>query len=202
MKLSKENIQFIDTYLKNSNVIYIDIRFEMIDHIATAVEEKMEVENLDFYDAFKKYMIENKTELIINNRASKFFSWTEISIYLKQLIHPTMLLVAVLLFITHKYIDINRYFSEVFTFNNLVFIIFIAIMLFQTGYHYLYVKKKYYGIEKTSQILMIIYLLLPFLQSKNIIISLIFIYLLVVYLFYFYKETSKFKKHKYNFAKT
>lgn len=53
MRLSKENIQFIDNYLKNSGVSYFDIRMEMLDHVATAVEQKMTVENLDFYDAFK-----------------------------------------------------------------------------------------------------------------------------------------------------
>ncbi|WP_329806792.1 hypothetical protein [Flavobacterium facile] len=68
MKLTKENIQFIDNYLKNSQVIYYDIRMEMLDHVATAVEQKMEVENLDFYDAFKNYMVINKTELLKLNK--------------------------------------------------------------------------------------------------------------------------------------
>ncbi len=62
MKLTTENIKFIDNYLKNSEVIYYDIRMEMLDHVATAVEEKMEAENLDFYDAFKSYMVVNKKE--------------------------------------------------------------------------------------------------------------------------------------------
>ena len=57
MSLSSENIQFIDNYLKNSEVIYYDIRMEMLDHVATAVEHKMQAENLDFYDAFKSYMV-------------------------------------------------------------------------------------------------------------------------------------------------
>ncbi|MBD3725032.1 MAG: hypothetical protein IE891_09740, partial [Flavobacteriaceae bacterium] len=51
MSLNKEQIKFIDNYLKNSEVIYYDIRMEMLDHIASAVEQKMEAENLDFYDA-------------------------------------------------------------------------------------------------------------------------------------------------------
>ena len=48
MSLSSENIKFIDNYLKNSEVIYYDIRMEMLDHVATAVERKMQTENLDF----------------------------------------------------------------------------------------------------------------------------------------------------------
>ena len=42
MKLTKENIKFIDTYLENSNIIHIDIRMEMLDHIASVIETKME----------------------------------------------------------------------------------------------------------------------------------------------------------------
>ena len=66
MKLTKEYIQFIDNYLKNSEVIYYDIRMEMHDHVASAVEQKMEAENLDFYDAFKSYMVVNKKEVLKN----------------------------------------------------------------------------------------------------------------------------------------
>ena len=62
-KLTKENIQFIDTYLLNSEVIYKDIRVEMIDHVATAIEVKMKAENEDFYDTFKIFMVENKAFL-------------------------------------------------------------------------------------------------------------------------------------------
>lgn len=67
MSLSKENIKFIDNYLKNSEVIYYDIRMEMLDHVATAVEQKMETENIDFYDAFKNYMVLNKKEVLKSN---------------------------------------------------------------------------------------------------------------------------------------
>ena len=44
MKLSKESIQSIDSYLKHEGFVYVDIRMEMVDHVANAVEEKMEVE--------------------------------------------------------------------------------------------------------------------------------------------------------------
>ena len=53
MKLNEEQIKFIDKYLQKSDVIFVDVRAELIDHIASAVEEKMHSENLDFYDAFK-----------------------------------------------------------------------------------------------------------------------------------------------------
>ena len=73
MKLSKENIQSIDNYLKHEGFIYVDIRMEMVDHIANAVEGKMEVESLNFYDAFKSYMISNKKEIMKQNKEHGFY---------------------------------------------------------------------------------------------------------------------------------
>lgn len=62
--LTTQNLKFIDNYLKKSEIIFEDIRMEMTDHIASAIEEKMKVDNIDFYDAFKSYMISNKKELL------------------------------------------------------------------------------------------------------------------------------------------
>jgi hypothetical protein len=63
-KLNKEQIEFIDTYLKNSGVVYDDIRFEMTDHIATALEEM----DGDFIDNVRQYMLEHKAGLVKSNR--------------------------------------------------------------------------------------------------------------------------------------
>lgn len=63
--LTKENIQFIDTYLKNSDIIFTDIRVEMVDHIASEIEHLMENgDTRDFYYIFKDYMIANKKGLV------------------------------------------------------------------------------------------------------------------------------------------
>lgn len=63
MKLSSQNIQFIDTYLKNSDIQFIDVRMEMVDHVASEVEAMMEQEQLSFYNAFKHFMVLHKKEL-------------------------------------------------------------------------------------------------------------------------------------------
>jgi uncharacterized protein with von Willebrand factor type A (vWA) domain len=73
MKLSKENIRFIDNYLKFNEVVYFDIRLEMLDHVATAVEQKMNEEQLEFYDAFKEYMVQNKKEVMKFNKGVGFY---------------------------------------------------------------------------------------------------------------------------------
>lgn len=66
-KLSNEQIQFIDNYLYNSGVRYIDIRSEMTDHVATVLET-MEG---DFGQNFSEYMISNKKELLAGNKVFK-----------------------------------------------------------------------------------------------------------------------------------
>ena len=64
-KLTKENIQFIENYLENSDVFYADIRMEMTDHIASAIEDEMnDGDQREFYYIFKDYMVENKARLI------------------------------------------------------------------------------------------------------------------------------------------
>lgn len=64
-KLSKEDIAFIDTYLKNSDIVFSDIRIEMVDHVASEIESIInEGDNRDFYYIFKDYMVKNKVDLL------------------------------------------------------------------------------------------------------------------------------------------
>ena len=64
MNFNKEQIQFIDQYLKKSEVVFDDLRMELVDHTASAVAYKMVEEDIDFYDAFKNYMVENKKSIL------------------------------------------------------------------------------------------------------------------------------------------
>jgi hypothetical protein len=207
MKLTKSQIQFIDNYLENSDVIYIDLRYEMIDHIATGVEEMMDKDKIDFYDAFKNYMVIHKKSILKNNKSRYSYSWLSIKQFLLFLAKPFQLLIALLLFIFYKNIDIHVYFSKDFTVNNLFFIIIFSLMVVQVVYfHYLF-KKKLYCIESVAVILNIIYLFhiffFPFYGKKNIseITLTIFTYLLLGYVFYFFQQLSKYKKQYFNLIK-
>ncbi len=57
MKLTKQKIQYIDDYLRQSGVIYWDVRLELLDHIVTAIEEKITKEALSFDEALKEITI-------------------------------------------------------------------------------------------------------------------------------------------------
>lgn len=83
MKLNKNQIQFIDGYLQRNDVIYVDIRAEMIDHIATGVEEKMKVEDIEFHDAFVSYVNSNRKEIFSMNKNSWRNTFLELKNYFR-----------------------------------------------------------------------------------------------------------------------
>ena len=49
MKLTKEEIEVIDNYLKEKKIKYIDIRAELLDHLATEFEEKSDYNLIEDY---------------------------------------------------------------------------------------------------------------------------------------------------------
>lgn len=50
MKLDQKQVEEIETVLENSGVVYVDYKFEILDHIATEVEHVME----EFDESFEK----------------------------------------------------------------------------------------------------------------------------------------------------
>jgi hypothetical protein len=48
MRLTKEQIQFIDHRLENEGIKYWDVRIEVLDHVVSEVEEKSKAENSQF----------------------------------------------------------------------------------------------------------------------------------------------------------
>ncbi len=54
IKLTKEQIQYIENYLIKNDVKFWDVRVELLDHIATAVEEKMKQDNKSFLKALSE----------------------------------------------------------------------------------------------------------------------------------------------------
>jgi len=51
MKLTKEEIQFIDNYLVKNEVKFWDVRLELLDHIVSAIEDKIGNEGVSFNEA-------------------------------------------------------------------------------------------------------------------------------------------------------
>ncbi|PKB42589.1 hypothetical protein AX016_0757 [Cellulophaga sp. RHA19] len=172
MKLNKENIQFIDTYLKNSDIMFTDVRTEMVDHVATAVLEKMEEETLTFYDAFKAYMVVYKKDLLKYNMQ---FKKTTDKIVLKSLfkkfIAPLNIGVMVVsFFLLIQFFPLgNKKFVKLIPFGFLI----IALLV----YYIVVLKKRkqrFSGIERAGLMLTLIFQLYnafqhPFFNEKSVI---------------------------------
>ena len=209
MKLTAENIQFIDNYLKNSEVIYYDIRMEMLDHVATAVEQKMAAENLDFYDAFKSYMVVNKKGLMLQNEKTLKFNFRFIIPFLKYCAKPQNLLVFLFSYLLF-YFGIQKY-SVLLVSRIIVGTVFfgmIAWVLFNFIYFSFSKSKRFYAVEKNGVILFAAYHPVQFYQngillgSENVsifhgIVLTFFLSWFLVFLLFNRTEIQKIKSLKY-----
>ena len=171
MKLSNQEIRFIDHYLQKADVIFVDVRLELTDHIASAVEEKMEVEELPFYDAFKAYMVVNKKMLLASNRRNfKNFKNAIIS-FSKTFIKPQNIIFAIMLLFGFRYL--NQLISlEIMSIG--IFSIFFLFVFVQAIYTIFIIKKRYLYLENSSSVLLVIYYVNLFsngfgLHAKNFI---------------------------------
>ena len=73
MKLSKEEITYIDDYLIKSGVKYWDVRLELLDHIINAVEDLMKQEGYSFNEALLEVHRDFGNQLIEKSLPPKDF---------------------------------------------------------------------------------------------------------------------------------
>ncbi|WP_452219075.1 hypothetical protein [Lacinutrix undariae] len=150
MILTEENIQFIDTYLENADVVFTDVRMEMVDHVASEIENRMK--NGDdrlFYDVFKSYMIEEKSNLLKSHKKHiKTIDKALGILLLKQLYSIKSLLIFMILFcgfkLTFKLFDVTL---NIYTAKEIGFI---QLLLMATLYFvFLYRKSgRFSGVER------------------------------------------------------
>ena len=205
MKLTKDEIQFIDSYLKKEGIIYADIRYEMVDHIACAVEEKMEAQKASFNFAFKAFMAATRKEIM--KRSGKWFlSLAEAKRFIGFLFKPQMLVVlAVFLGLNYffkdlKIIEENQKYFKIGIFWTIGIIGFFQFIFFRV-----ILKKRFYYVEKTGQILALIYLLNmviinPFSKSTatNNYFYILLIYLVIGYICFSVNQITSFYHLKMN----
>jgi hypothetical protein len=64
MEITKQQLQRVAHYLNVKDIIYIDLRMEVFDHIVSDIEAKMMAEKLDFETAFYKVTVTWNKHLI------------------------------------------------------------------------------------------------------------------------------------------
>lgn len=204
MKLNKNQIQFIDGFLQRNDVIYVDIRAEMIDHIATGVEEKMKVEDIEFHDAFVSYVNSNRKEIFSMNKKTWQSTLSELKNYFRFFLKPKSLFAVVLiimLFFTFRKTMVYTFLKEDLSFYFLL--IFLSYSVLSMIYFFGIKKKRYYFIERSNIVLSILYwinlfLFKPFDKQEYIsdVLTIVFMCLFVVYVLYAINQINKFFNSK------
>lgn len=164
MELNKEQIKKIDSFLEAIGIEYIDIRFEMVDHIASEIEDN--VEDIDsffkedgFQTHFIKFMLSKKESLLQKYRAQEknlnlFFIKSFCKSIVKTLLTPITLTTSLfLIFITTKLG--HTYFKEL----SIVFITLTFLMHINTSIKINVFMKKYHEIKFISFYMILISML-------------------------------------------
>lgn len=206
MKITKENIQFIDNYLTKSEVVYDDLKLELIDHISSAVQDKMNEEQIDFYNAFKNYMVMHKKDIL---KAGKVNQPIEIistfKIFIKFCLKKEMLALSLISFGFLYYNYDNLFLNNELQSHFFSMIIVVSFSLIWMLVFYFVFKKRFYVLEKNFVIINVIIQMFNiinlFTDSKILftvfitilfpIISLLFICFMVYNTFIFYSKTQK-----------
>ena len=207
-KVTIQDLKFIDNYLKKSEIFYDDVRMELTDHIASAVEEKMLIENSDFYDAFKSYMIENKKDLIKKFSGSGLISFQPIKSFGLFLTKPLSLYL-LLFYICILYAFEDKVNKELFVLDFYSFWMGFIILfgLSHQIFFGLNKKKRFFAIEQTFFVLLIFQYMLNFSvnSSQTSTAKIFYYYSLLVFLtsvfllFYFNRIKNYYNnKHIWN----
>jgi hypothetical protein len=197
--LNQEQIRFIDDYLQGSKVRYVDVRSELTDHIATAVEHKMQDEALDFYEAFKAFMAVNKQQLLQRNNATFAYFKEAIVSFCPTLWHPINLIFGGML------LFLMGYFDSILSLQGIHYASYFLILclgLTQRMYFSLVMKKHYLRLEYLNYALMTIYFISAMLNGSfddfkgNAITLSISITLFFAYSRYAFATIQKFKTNR------
>jgi hypothetical protein len=204
-KLTANDLKFIHNYLKKSEVIYDDILLELTDHIASAVEEKMLFENIDFYDAFKNYMVENKRELFKKFSVGVLASMEPIKSFGMFLLQPVSLILGVF-FIVSFYFFNGSIDKATFVYDfQMYWLLFIVI--FGIGHHLFFrliKKKRFFIVEQSWIVLVVVQNMLNFFASpklsnlsKNFYGDFLILYFTIVFLFFYFSRVKKYYNNKH-----
>lgn len=217
MKLTKEQILQIEDYLTKKGIKYIDIRFEILDHISTDVEALMQ--KVSFEDAFEKVKEKwNKNFsykwsfwLGLANGGSKLFIDNCVKIYKPILIKGgiTLFLFLTLTLFFYKQIQVD--FAPFQTFAKYLFLVFSIIYVSliyywkhkinkagkNTSYYYLYKKNVMPNIAITALfILQVLVFNDTNFDVSIFMFSYVFLFNLYIGFTFYSKHFSTLKKYK------
>ncbi|MDO6811784.1 hypothetical protein [Tenacibaculum soleae] len=218
MELTQEQTKKINDFLEGIGVDYIDIRYEMVDHIASEIEEKVSdtdafFENQRFQTIFVKYMLSKKDALQKKyQKIVKRKFWGDFKTISKNILWESVKIKNIAIFIifgvlTYSLSLFNKKKSLIFLF------VLLLINYCYNGYIFSRAYKKYGNIKLLQSYTLILtffsyfplYINNPVLMSSktdvkiwNIYIHVTFIYLMFLLYKTFMNQKEKIdKKYQY-----
>ena len=202
MKLTKQNIKIIDNFLKRKGVVHWDIRLEMIDHLASKIEQENINFSIDYLQKDLPYWKISKVKQqqlrFVNVKYNKLFK-AEFIRFIKHPINLVILLLYVLLQIWIYKFGFKKLllFNLYFLYTPLVLPLFFAIRNWIIGnrsYNLEMIFTRWIGTGSFLYIIMMLYKksLIPE-QITVILLIITSIFLLIKYVigFKLYKKTLK-----------
>jgi len=175
MKLNKQQIQKIEDYLNDKKIDYLDIRFEVLDHLASDIETKMETSNIDFKASFEEVKLKwNKSfketsslMLGLIYQGPSVVIDKCVKIYKPYLLKGLALII--LCGLSYKFL-IKNLFSEEMIFD-VIFILFSVVYTWVVFYWFFNIKrtklKSSYSFLYSTQILPNLFLMVLILTNLN-----------------------------------
>jgi hypothetical protein len=167
VRLEKEQIYFIENYLENSYILYADIRMEMIDHVASEIEQLINSNNLGFYETFKFYMVHNKATVLDNNK--QFIKGADKTILKRLWVEliklPILLIFCAVLFLSYKWlltIDVEALKDIISVFPILSIVPFCTVYVIALT---IYKIPRFSGVERLAFVYLMCFQLFNFLSS-------------------------------------
>jgi hypothetical protein len=140
--LTPLELRTIDEYLEEAGMRYDDIRHEMVDHVAPALESV----DGDFKDNFNLYMINNKRELLASNREFKKLARNKAFGILKRNFLRPQLWAVVLSLFTLSLISGNYRDIEDMAFNLQITLLIVSSALYLYFWFYKIISRNNYSV--------------------------------------------------------
>jgi len=172
MQLTKPQIQQINTFIKNKGVHWYDVRLEIVDHFANAIEKKMQREAdfekilnqvyIKFGDVKFKKLIKEKTKTINFNLQKSAFT------YFKEYFKLPKIILTVILFAFLSKIMLLVKNKEVFFQVLDVLLMLAAVVSLIKGLSYVHNKKQLLAMATVNQLFIAINSFAVIFNSINI----------------------------------
>lgn len=203
MKLDKEQVELINSFLVKNDVLFDDIRYEIIDHIACDVEENYA--EVPFPDAIKKVLKKWESQIQMSN-SLWVISWSNfpriITNKLKQLFVPQIYVFLLILLISQiinlKFPQIvDNFMTYLKSFQIFYIIWFLCISILGIKIFFTKAHTTYKYIFKRNFYMVYLFTVLLFFGYINGIVSLTYLFVNLSFTVFFiqnYREHFKFLK--------